>query len=183
MRNWPSAFVCQRILVLACGMWGSIVALWAQKPSLEYQVKSAFLYHFTQFVEWPATAFKTDDSPLIIGVLGPDPFGRYLDQSLKGEKAKEHPIVVRHYDKVEDAQEAHLLYVGYTEKGQFRAIVPSLKNKSILTVGDSPYFLNEGGMVRFFTDEQKIRFQINQQAYKREQLVLSSKMLRLADLR
>ena len=65
--------------------------------SKEYQVKAAFLYNFSQFVEWPPEAFPQSQTPLVIGIIGDDPFGSSLDEIIRGEKVNGRPLIIQHY--------------------------------------------------------------------------------------
>ena len=153
----------------------------AQSPaSPEYQVKAVFLFNFAQFVEWPARAFRDDHAPLVIGVLGEDPFGAYLDEAVKGEKIGPHPLVARRFHRVEDITECHILFVSHSEAGRLEAILPRLRSLGVLTVGDFDNFIRQGGIVRFVTVNSKIRLKINLDAAKAAHLTISSKLLRPA---
>jgi hypothetical protein len=143
----------------------------------EYQVKAVFLFNFAQFVEWPAQAFRDKTSPLVIGVLGDDPFGPYLDEVVKGEKVGARPLQVRRFRRVEDIADCHILFIGASESDSLEKTVAQLKDRSILTVGDMEAFARRGGMVRFFTENGKIRLKIYVEAAKAHQLKISSKIL------
>jgi hypothetical protein len=149
-------------------------------PPPEYQIKAVFLFNFTQFVEWPASAFADPAAPLIIGVLGEDPFGAQLDDAVRDEKIGLRPLVVRRYQRVDEIAECHLLFISGSEAGQLPKIMARLKGRSMLTVGDTAGFNRLGGMVRFVTENNKIRLRINVEAAKAAGLVLSSKLLRPA---
>src|SRR6266850_6391116 len=105
--------------------------------SKEYQVKATFLYNFSQFVEWPTQAFLEAQSPLVIGVLGDDPFGTYLDELVRGEKVNNHPLVVQRYQRVEEIKTCHLLFISRSEDKELEGIFAGLKDRNILTVGDA----------------------------------------------
>lgn len=152
------------------------------QPSLEYQLKAVFLFNFTQFVDWPAGSFDTDQSPLVIGILGENPFGSYLDETVAGELIKGHPVVTRYYKNVDEIQSCHLLFINNTEASKRKEAIEALKGKNILTVCDAPDFAAQGGMIRFFTLQNKIKLQINLEACKESKLVLSSKLLKLAEI-
>ena len=147
---------------------------------LEYQLKAVFLFNFTQFVDWPPGSFDSDQSPLVIGILGENPFGSYLDETVSGEKVNKHPVVVRYYKDGEDVDNCHLLFINLPDAKKRKQAIDALKGKNILTVGDASGFSNEGGMIRFFTRNNKISLQINLEASKSSELVFSSKLLRLA---
>jgi hypothetical protein len=148
----------------------------------EYELKAAFLYNFAQFVDWPPEAFPSADTPLVIGVLGADPFGATLDELVHNEVVKARKLVVQRFRRVEDIGLCHILYVSQSETPRLDQILARIKGKPILTVGDSEGFAQRGGMVRFLTERNKIRLKINVQATKAANLTISSKLLRAADL-
>lgn len=161
----------------------SILFVSAQTPvAPEYQVKAVFLFNFTHFVEWPSTSFASDQSPLVIGILGENPFGAYMENVVSGEKVNDHPLVVYHYENLEEINTCHILFINKTETNNLSDILTSLKGKNILTVSDTPDFMQQGGMVRFFTRNNKINLQINLNATKLTKLEISSKLLRLAEI-
>ncbi|MGH7956398.1 MAG: YfiR family protein [Opitutaceae bacterium] len=151
-------------------------------PLREYQIKAVFLYHFAQFVEWPATAFVNEQSPLIIGVLGDDPFGADLDSAAQGEKVGARALEVRRYRRIEDIGTCHVLFISQSESPRLERVLTTLQGRSILTVGDLERFTFRGGMIRFLTQKNKVRMQINLEAARREDLTISSKLLRPAGI-
>lgn len=154
----------------------------AQSVSKEYQVKAAFLFNFTQFIEWPAGVLPANQSPLVICVLGEDPFGGYLDELVRGERVSNHPLVVRRFRQVEQITTCHIVFVSASEAKQLDRILEYLKGRNILTVGDAENFALRGGMIRFITENNKIRFRINLAAARSANLTISSKLLRAAEI-
>ena len=153
-----------------------------QTASPEYKLKAVFLYNFVQFVDWPETAFADPQSPFIIGVLGSDPFGGTLEETVAGEIVKNRKIEVRRYKKVKDIESCHVLFLSASEASQFNSILAGLKGRSILTVSDTEKFARNGGMVRFVTENNKIRFRINLEVTRTEKLLISAKLLQLAEI-
>lgn len=151
-------------------------------PDAEYQVKAVFLFNFAQFVDWPAQAFENDQAPIVIGVLGEDPFGSYLDEVVQSEKIGDRALVVRRYHRVEDAGGCHILFVSRSNAGQLDRIMAALQGRSVLTVGDLDSFNRRGGMVRFVTEKGKIHLRINTDAAKEAGFTISSKLLRWATI-
>jgi len=171
------------LLALVCALsWLSAARAAAPTPTAEYQVKAAFLFNFAQFVDWPAPAFAAKSAPLVIGVVGPDPFGPYLDGLVQGEKIGEHPIVVRRFAEDEKLTACHLVFVSAPAAGHLDRILAQLKGQGVLTVGDTENFCRLGGMVRFVTEKGKIRLRINVTAAQEAGLTISSKLLRWATL-
>ncbi len=159
------------------------VVLVAQKPpSREYQLKAAFLFNFSQFVEWPESSFTSDNGPLVIGVVGENPFGGYLAETVSGEKVNNHPLIIRYYSNPEEIKNCHILFINLTDAKKIERITDNLKGQAVLTVSDAPDFAKYGGMIKFFTRDNKIKFLINHEAAKAANLVISSKLLRLAEI-
>ena len=154
----------------------------AGPPTPEYKLKAVFLFNFAQFVEWPTEAFPEAQTPLIIGVLGEDPFGAYLDEIVRGEKVKQRSLIVQRYRRVDEIKTCHVLFIGRPEADRLGPTLAGLKGRSILTVGESDNFAERGGMIRFVSEKSKIRMKINLEAAKAAGLAISSKVLRAADI-
>jgi hypothetical protein len=163
-------------------MLAGCLRLQAQVPSRENQVKAVFLYNFTQFVEWPAAAFDSGAAPLVIGVLGKNPFGNFLEQTVAGEQVNGHPVTVHYCNNEQEALSCHIVFINIDDAKKRKQVIQALKGKNILTVSDAPDFARLGGMIRLFTQVNKIRLQVNLDASKESELVLSSKLLKLADI-
>jgi hypothetical protein len=141
-------------------------------------VKAAFLFHFAQYVEWPDGALKDASSPLVYCTIGEDPFRGALDATLKGKTIGGHSVEVRHLQKVSPG--CHLVFIGEAEKKQIPATLGMLKGSPALTVGESPGFAQQGGMIGLFLEENKIRFEINLETTTQANLKISARLLALA---
>ena len=150
-------------------------------PLREFQVKAVFLYNFAQFVEWPASAFESQESPLVIGILGLDPFGKILDEMVKGEMVNGRPLAVKRFRSVGDIDQCHILFVSGSEGSRTEQIIAALDGKCILTVCDWEGFARRGAMVRFVVERNRVRLRINLEAAKSAGLNISSKLLRSAE--
>lgn len=151
-------------------------------PSIEYQVKAGFLYNFCQFVQWPEQAFSSGNSPLVIGILGKDPFGSYLDETVRGETVDHHPLTVMRFNSVEEIDSCHILFININKRDDLREALEALASKPVLTVSDAPTFARSGGIVTFLTEEKKTRIRINLKAARNGNLIISSKLLRIAEI-
>ena len=167
------------MLLLACGMLTAGPVLAAPTTS---QVEAVFLFNFSQFVDWPAQAFPQPDSPIVIGVLGSDPFDGTLDEVVRGEMVKGRPLVVRRFQRIEQLTDCHILFISRSERPRLEPIVQMLKGRSILTVSDLDEFAMQGGVIGFVLVDNKIRLRVNLQAAKDAGLTLSSKLLRPAQI-
>ena len=145
----------------------------------EYEVKAAMLYKFAGFVEWPAAPAG---APLCIGVLGHDPFGPALDRAIQGKSINGRPFVVRRFKIGRDTGNCQIVFVDSSEKKELREILDRLRREPVLTVGDTPGFCEDGGIVNLELADSHVHFQINPEAAELAGLVVSSKLLSLASI-
>ena len=148
----------------------------------EYQVKAAFLFNFTQFVEWPADALDGTGTPFVIGILGENPFGNYLQEIIAGESVNGHPLIIHQYKNVDEIKLCHILFINPAEIRQVREVITALKGRNILTVSDAANFIQSGGMISLVKSDNKIRIQVNPAKAKEADLTISSKLLGVADI-
>lgn len=148
--------------------------------SREYQVKAAFLYNFTKFVEWPAVRFESKSSPIVIGLLGPAQFGDELVKIVAGRKANGRDIVVKELGSVAEATSAQIVFIHAGGERSFREALDALHAAGVLTVGESPQFTAAGGIINFVLEADKVRFEINQAASERAGVKISAQLLKLA---
>ncbi len=177
-RGKKSLYAAGLVLLLSVGP----AAAAQPAVSREYQVKAVFLFNFAQFVDWPSGTFPSAQAPLVIGVLGDDPFDGFLDDTIRDEKVNDHPLIVQRYRRVEEIGACHILFISQSESGRLDRILARLKDRNILTVGDAEDFARRGGMIRFVTENNKIRLRINMDAAKAAELTISSKLLRPAKI-
>jgi hypothetical protein len=147
----------------------------------EYQLKAAFLYNFAKFTEWPETAFKENNSPLILGVLGEDPFGEAIEP-IKGKIVKSRKLEVKRFKSLMDLQPCHILFISASEKERLAEILTKIEGSAVLTVGDLDQFIDAGGVIRFTILEEKVGFEINAEAIKTAEFKLSSQLLKFSKL-
>lgn len=166
------------VWLAALAAFPSVVGVCSPPPS-EYQVKAAFLFNFAKFVEWPSNAFSDANTPFVIGVLGHDPFGAYLDETVRGERLNSRELIIQRYRNPSEIKNCHVLFISRSESDRLDQIVAQLKYRKILTVTDAAGG-NGGIMIRFVNEGNRIRFKIDAQAAKSANLTISSKLLRLA---
>ena len=154
----------------------------AEEPSREYQVKAAFIYNFVQFVEWPASAFQSDSSPITIGILGSNPFGDVLERIVEGKTIRGRPLAVRYWSTIEQVDQCQVIFVNSSDPAFLSELQAKLKGKNVLSIGEADQFLSNGGVIRLYDEDNKVRFEINVDAAEQQKLKLSSKLLRLAKI-
>lgn len=146
----------------------------------EYQIKAAFIYNFARFVDWPTQAFADATSPMTIGLLGKNVFGDDLQQVINGKAIKGHPLQFKQFNSMPDATNCQVLFISSSEKSHFSRILARLQGTSVLTVSETDGFIEGGGMINLKIVDQKVRFEINNDAAKKAGLTISSKLLSLA---
>ena len=150
--------------------------------TLATRIKAGFLFHFSQFTEWPVETFPERDSPLVIGIFGRDPFGSFLEETVQNETVRGHTIKVERYRTVTELKSCHILYLGFSDPDNTERVLRSVKGKPVLTVNDSDISSRQHeAIIKFLTKQNKIRFTINLDAAREARLTLSSKLLRAAD--
>jgi hypothetical protein len=147
------------------------------KPT-EYQVKTAYLYNFAHFVAWPPSAENKDT--FAICVLGQDPFGSTLDNTLAGEVIDSRKAAAKRISEPKDATSCNVLFISSSEESRLGATLAALDGAPVLTVSDIPKFSQRGGMIQFVLDGNKVRFEVNLTAAQTAGLNLSSQLLKVA---
>lgn len=144
----------------------------------EPKVKAAFLYNFTKLVYWPTNTFANSKTPLVIGVLGRDPFGKELDTVVAGRTVEGRNIQVARFNKVEEITNCQVLFIDVSERRNLDSILDALRDKPILTVSDIKGFASRG-MIELTKSNDTMIFRINLEAADHAGLRLSSRLTRL----
>jgi hypothetical protein len=148
----------------------------------EYRVKAAFLYNFAKFVEWPAQVFKSASDPIVIGVLGKNPFGDALAEAVSGKTLGGRAFQVREVADAEHTAGCQIVFVSSSERKRLGPLFSRIGNTAVLTVGETDNFASEGGIINFKIDAGTVRLQINVEAARKQQLHISAKLLSLAEI-
>jgi len=151
----------------------------AAQRSLEYEVKAAFLYNFVQFVEWPADTLPAGE-PFRLCLAGENPFGGVLERTVAGEQAAGRPIAVEVLAADGAPSRCQVLFVPRSQASRTAALLRATGAAAVLTVGESPRFLEVGGLINFVVEGGHVRFDINAEAAAARDLRISSKLLRVA---
>jgi len=139
---------------------------------LEYRAKAAFLLNFTKFVEWPPSSFASPASSINICIVGSDPFGGALEETIAGESAGGRSVSVQRIPRREPLKACQIVFKAGAE--------PPARGRGVLTVGEGPGFLKAGGMIAFVIDNRRVRFDVNQMLAEANGLKISSKLLGVA---
>lgn len=160
--------------------WGAKAQSSDSAASSEYLIKAGFIYNFAQLVQWPPTAFSQADSPIVIGILGTDPFGEIIDHVVQNKKLEGRNLVVKRLRRGASFKDCSILFISSSEVAHLEEILQSAKNLPILTIGEMPSFATRGGIINLTLEGNRVRFEVNIEAAKQANLNISSRLLALA---
>ena len=177
----------RHLMMVGLFLWGWCVPMAGQAlavesayaATVEYEVKAAFIHNFTQFIDWPPGAFEGEKSPFRIGILGSGLIDKPL-MDLNGKKVNQRSLEISRVQNLEKISQYHVIFVNPSENKRTQSILQTLKGTGILTIGDTPGFAEQCGVVNFYLKSGKVRFEVNIEASQRENLKISSRLLRLA---
>src|SRR5437016_11604330 len=148
--------------------------------SSEYLIKAGFIFNFAKFVEWPTTAFAQPDSPIVIGILGMDPFGTIIDQIVQDKKIGARGFVVKRLkwgNDIKELRDCKILFVSSSEKAHIDEVVQIVKGQLILTLGETPGFAERAGLIGFAVQGQRVRLGVDVQSAHHTEMNISSRLL------
>lgn len=145
----------------------------------EYSLKAALLYNIAKFVTWPGVAFPSPTAPLQLCVLGSDPFGGALEETVRAHQIGGHGLTVRRL--AEPDTTCHVLFVASSEYKRLGATLERLRSAPVLTVSDIDGFVEAGGHVAFVREGESIHFHVNHTAASAAGLKLSARILEIAE--
>ena len=146
----------------------------------ESEIKAAAVYNIIGCVEWPATVFAADDSPLVIGILGRGPVADLIEPFIVNETWHSRPVIVRYLASVAEARQCHVVYIARSEHGRWRLLRSQLSPFPILTIGDAAQFAEQGGVVQLGIERNRLQITVNLEVARAAGLTISAKILRLA---
>lgn len=164
------------LLALALCLATPVARAQAQAGTSEYEIKAAFLYNFVRLVEWPAGA---SNGSMRICIAGPHPIQERIEETVRGETVEGQPLTVRSILQPDAGCDVLFIPRRFAAAEEY---LRAVENRPVLTVGESPEFIQQGGIVNFFLDGKRVRFEINPTAATRVNLRISSRLLQLARL-
>ena len=179
----PRGRLLMRLWRRSAGIVALALALEAAQPQAAwvYEIKAVFLYHFAKYVEWPPARLPVGSgTPLGVCVIGRDPFGTTLEETVRDRTVRGRPIRLSRISTPADMRQCHVLFVGLSDAPEIRAALDAAHGTGVLTVGESAQFQALGGMVRFVVEKGRVRFDVNQETALRSGLRISSRLLKLA---
>jgi hypothetical protein len=180
-RRLGSAVSLRAVLVLVlvlCPMPGT--ATESSLKATEYELKAAFLFNFARFAEWPQPS--TRDDALVLGVLGEDPFGPVLDETIRGKTVGGRSLTARRISRLADCSGCDLVFVASSERARVSQVLRTISGPGVLTVGETEQFAERGGVIELAVESGRIRLIINTDAAARSGVRISAKLLSMASI-
>ncbi len=168
-------FICLTVLVcLAAPVYAGL------QESRALEIKAAFLVQFSKYFTWPKSSFNGMETPVIIGILGRDPFGSVLDKIARSSMINGRNVKILRFDNLTSVKKTHILFVSSPQVDHMVDVIASIADRPVLLVGEDEHFL-EFGMINFVIAKNKVRFNISKTNADRHRLKISSKLLRVAN--
>ena len=147
---------------------------------LEYRAKANYLANFPSFVDWPPEALPQEKAPFLVCVFGEFPFGTFLAEITRGTTVHNRPVEIRWIRKPQELSACQILFISHSEQKRYSRVLDSVREHVVLTVGETPEFLDAGGILSFSTQQGALQFDVNLEAADKAHLRISSRLLALA---
>lgn len=177
-KGWTRASRRAAIAAVVCAV--TLAPNASASASVEYSVKAAYLAKLGIFVQWPKAAFDTPQSPVVLCVVGTDPFGDVLDKSVEGQHVGERPLIVRRLKTVARDSGCTILFAGGSEAQSVDQALQVVSGTGVLTVTDNAHDGHVDAVVDFVIQDGRVRFTIDDRVAAQNGIVVSSHLLGLA---
>jgi hypothetical protein len=152
----------------------------AAPAAQEYQIKAVFLFNFVNFITWPPNAFKQESDPFRICLLGEDPFGVVLDLTVEDHTVEGRDLKILRLKDIQMIRSCQILFISNSEQARHKDILKTIRTLPVLSIGDNDDFIQQGGMIKFFNHNNKIRLGVNPDALETVGLKANANLLNLA---
>lgn len=160
--------------------WPAAAERTEDQAAREYEVKAAFIYNFAVFVEWPRAAFPEESSPLVVCVVGNDPFGTVLDRTLQGKTAQKRTLVIRRVASAKEAKGSHIVFIPSAESERLGEVATAVSGTSALLVCESEGLARKGASCNFALEDGRVKLEVNVGTAEKSGLRIGSKLLKIA---
>lgn len=169
------------LVCLCLGLWTGLSRSAESRAPSEYSVKAGYLLLFTRYIEWPADAQPNASAPIVICILGKDPFGSVLDRTFENQQSHHRPLQVRRIDDVEAARDCQVVFISEDEASNQQRWLEALAREPVVTVTEDPSTFAHGAILSFVEEGEngraRIRFDASVPAMQRARLKISAQML------
>lgn len=174
-----------RTIVLALGLIAALTLAPPRglaEPVGEYSVKAAFLLNFARLVQWPRASFDGPKTPIVVGFLGTDAFEAARAAGIDQKRVGARPVEIRHISGTSEASLCHLVFLSDGDGTRPESLLEATRESRVLTVSEIDGFARQGGIINFYRDGKKVRFEINTGAAQQRGFRISSRLLGLAKI-
>ena len=151
----------------------------AENASYEYEIKAAFIYNFINFVEWPQSDSKSDTGSFNVCILGDNRLSA-ASKTIQGKPVQGKILQVKHIANAGEHEECDLIFFAISNTERLQRALESIKGESVLSVGESNDFIDKGGVIGLYIENNIVKFEINQLAAIDNGLQINSQLLELA---
>lgn len=166
------------LFLIAC-----FISLKAYSQANIYVLKAVYLEKFSRFVTWPPESeMSNKNKPFVIGVVGKTPLYKNLKQIYSIKKINNKPVEIKKIATYDEIKQCHILVIAESERKNLQEIILITENFGILTIGDSPSFAENGVLINFFEENNKLRFEINETAVIKSPIQMSFYLMNSAQI-
>ena len=171
-----------RLFIISClvtTLAASVSGFAQATNDVELQVKAAFVYQFTRYVEWPVKALPPG-APFSVCVVAQNTVRQAIEQVLAGERVEGRPIRLISPTTPEAARSCQLLYIEGKSMAAGEPMLGAVHRSPVLTISDASEFVPNGGHIQLVRDGTRVRFDVNQTSARECGLTHRSQLLRVA---
>jgi len=147
----------------------------------EHRLKALYLYNFTKYLEWPEESFTNAPGAFTIGLVCGSELEADIREISKGKEVNGREIVVRRIEQPREAKLCQMVFLQSGDADRIKAILGTVKDLPVLTVGASDEFIAWGGMISFARKENNLRVKLDLQATRQARLMVSAKLIAVAE--
>ncbi len=148
-----------------------------QSDNKEYNLKAAFIYNFTRFIEWDTL---NNHNEFVIGVINSSPITKAFEDIARTKTVNNKKIIIRHFYTAEEISYCNILFISENSKISLREILNQTKSKNTLTISEQEGYAKQGTAINFIIVDSKLKFEANTKAIISAGLTASSQLLKLA---
>ena len=158
-------------------MMGS--AAFAQEQRPMYEVYSMMVFNFVKYVQWPA---NDNSKEFVIGVVGSNDIYTTLNTWYAGKAKGTKTYVIKKFNSAAEVTDCQVIFIDRSKSGEFDAVNNKVKGKGTLVVTDRNGLGSKGSCINFKTVDDKLRFELNQQAMEASNLKVAGALSSMAIL-
>ena len=148
----------------------------AQADEQEADLKAAFIYNFTHYIDWDPAV---EEYEFVIGVIGPSSVVNSLNQIAKNNFVKNKRILIHVFNKPEEINHCDILFISQNCPFPLQAIL-NKTDRGMLTISEQAGYAKEGTAFNFVLINDKLKFEANLKAINSTGLKAGSQLLKLA---